>query len=61
MKEFDSPYDLLQNPQSLFYKMVQKTGPSASRKLHQMALDAQQVRAKNSTSEHYMYFKVTTV
>ena len=40
MKEFDSPYDLLQNPRSLFYKMVQKTGPSASRKLYQMAREA---------------------
>ena len=40
VKEFDSPYDLLQNPRSLFYKMVQKTGPSASRKLYQMAREA---------------------
>ena len=40
VKEFDSPYELLQNPRSLFYKMVQKTGPSASRKLYQMVLDA---------------------
>ena len=40
IKEFDSPYNLLQDPSSLFYKMVQKTGPSASKKLHQMARDA---------------------
>ena len=39
IKEFDSPYKLLQDPSSLFYKMVQKTGPSASKKLHQMARD----------------------
>ena len=40
LKEFDSPYHLLQNPNSQFRKMVERTGPSASRKLHQMALDA---------------------
>ena len=40
VKELDSPYSLLQNPRSLFYKMVQKTGPSASKKLLQMARDA---------------------
>ena len=40
VKEFDSPYNLLQDHRSLFYKMVQKTGPSASKKLQQMALDA---------------------
>ena len=40
LKEFDTPYQLLQNPRSQLRKMVEKTGPSASRKLHQMALDA---------------------
>ena len=40
VKEFGSPYNLLQDHRSLFYKMVQKTGPSASKKLQQMALDA---------------------
>jgi hypothetical protein len=40
VKELDSPYNLLQDPRSLFYKMVQKTGPSASKKLLQMARDA---------------------
>ena len=44
MKEFDSPYNLLQDHRSLFYKMVQKTGPSASKKLLQMALDAHLAR-----------------
>ena len=44
VKEFDSPYNLLQDPGSLFYKMVQKTGPSASRKLHQMVLDVHMAR-----------------
>ena len=44
VKEFDSPYNLLQDPSSLFYKMVQKTGPSASKKLQQMALDAHLAR-----------------
>ena len=40
VKEFASPYRLLQNPLSQFYKMVEKTGPEASQKLHQMALNA---------------------
>ena len=44
VKELDSPYNLLQDPRSLFYKMVQKTGPSASKKLQQMALDAHLAR-----------------
>ncbi len=37
VKEFDSPYTLLQNEESLLYKMVKKTGPEASKELHQMA------------------------
>ena len=40
VKEFDSPYTLLQTQTSLFRKMVDRTGPSASRKLYQMALEA---------------------
>ena len=44
LKEVDSPYNLLQDTRSLFYNMVQKTGPSASNKLQQMALDAHLAR-----------------
>ena len=44
VKEFDTPYNLLQDHRSLFYKIVQKTGPSASKKLQQMALDAHLAR-----------------
>lgn len=44
VREFDSPYNLLQDARSLFYRMVQKTGPSASKKLQQMALDAHLAR-----------------
>ena len=40
VKEYDSPYALLQNPNSQLKGMVEQTGPAASRKLHQMALDA---------------------
>lgn len=40
MKEFDSPYRLLQNPSSKFYLMVEKTGLTASGRLHQMALES---------------------
>jgi predicted secreted protein len=35
--EYDPPYKLLQERSSLFYKMVEKTGPEASRELHDMA------------------------
>ena len=44
LKEFDSPYNLLQNPQSLLHDMVKKTGPSASRQLQKMALAAHLAR-----------------
>lgn len=44
LKEYDSPYHLLQNSQSLLYNMVKKTGPNAAKKLQQMALDAHLVR-----------------
>lgn len=38
--EFDTPYALVQNPQSHLKRLVEHTGPSASRKLHQMAFEA---------------------
>lgn len=34
--EFDTPYKLLQRATSHFYKMVDKTGPEASKQLHNM-------------------------
>lgn len=40
VREFGSPYALLQDPQSQLKRMVDQTGPSASRKLHQMAQEA---------------------
>ena len=40
VKEFDSPYNLLQKRRSHFRKMVEQTGPTASRILHQMAMEA---------------------
>lgn len=40
IKEFGSPYKLLQNPSSKFYLMVEKTGLTASGRLHQMALES---------------------
>jgi hypothetical protein len=47
-KEFASPYRLLQNHNSQFYQMVQKTGPEASKKLHDMANAARATRRKQS-------------
>ena len=34
--EFDKPYNLLQKSSSVLYRMVEKTGPEASRELHGM-------------------------
>lgn len=38
--EFDSPIALLHKSDSLFTQMVEKTGPEASRRLYQMANEA---------------------
>ena len=38
--EFDSPLALLHKPESYFTKMVDNTGPEASRRLYQMAREA---------------------
>ena len=40
MGEFDKPLSLLEKSDSLLSKMVEKTGPVASRKLRQMAEEA---------------------
>ena len=40
VKEFASPYRLLQNPDPQLFKMVEKTGPEAAEKLHDMAIEA---------------------
>ena len=40
VEEYDNPYILLQNSNSLFRKMVEFTGSTASRKLYQMAVEA---------------------
>ena len=40
VKEFDQPYLLLQQPNSLFRRMVDQTGEIASRKLYEMAQEA---------------------
>ena len=37
VKEFDKPSTLLQNPHSMFNKLVEDTGPVASAMLRQMA------------------------
>ena len=40
MREFDSPYNLLQDSRSKFYKMVEKTGRLNAERLHQIALES---------------------
>lgn len=37
VKEFDEPYALLQNPDSLFSVMVQMTGPGMAKQLREVA------------------------
>ena len=50
VKEFDRPYRLLQQPHSLFHRMVQQTGELAAQKLHQMAQEAEMRRRDSHRS-----------
>lgn len=47
LREFGTPYDLLHDHNSLLHNMVEKTGPAASRKLWQMAIDVHLGREKS--------------
>lgn len=40
VKEYGSPRQLLQDPQSQLNKMIEETGPEAALKLRQMVVDA---------------------
>ncbi len=50
--ELNSPLILLQNKKSHFSMMVAKTGPEASGKLYEMAVEAERKRNKGSTDNH---------
>lgn len=50
VKEFEQPYRLLQQPNSLFRRMVDQTGEMASRKLYEMAQDAD-IRRRSSRKD----------
>jgi len=41
--EFDHPYNLLQNKEGVFYKMVEQTGPSTFEFLHRLATEVNYV------------------
>ena len=65
VSEFDSPYTLLQNPRSQFRKMVEQTGPSASKKLYLMATEAHQSRlskdgCRSSTQNEFELCNMST-
>lgn len=48
--EFDTPYNLLQDPTSQFYKMVEKTGLASAEHLRQIALGAHLMKTFGSKS-----------
>ena len=46
--EFDEPYLLLQNPESLFYQMVEHTGKSSAAKLNEVARQTYELRHEDA-------------
>ena len=40
LREFDSPYRLLKNKRSLFFSLVEQTGPTEAANLYEMAREA---------------------
>ncbi len=60
VKEFDSPYTLLQNPGSQFKRMVEQTGPYASRKLYQMAVEAYKLRCVAPQKQGVLHQRLLT-
>ena len=49
--EYDEPGILLQDPNSLLKTMVDRTGPSASRKLYQIAKETFEGRKKGGVDQ----------
>ena len=47
--EFDTPLSLLQNKKSVFSSLVEKTGSEASRRLYQMAVEADKAARSKET------------
>lgn len=48
LAEFDEPYLLLKNPETLFYKMAEQTGKSSAAKLLETARQAYEMRHEGS-------------
>ena len=61
VEEFDKPLSLLKKPGSLLSKMVEKTGPVASRKLRQMAEDAANRQQSRTRISGLSFARETTV
>jgi len=49
--EFDTPFNLLQNQQSVFYSMVKRTGPVESEKLKGIAVAKEKLNLSNFGNE----------
>ena len=61
MEEFDKPLSLLEKPDSIFSKMVEKTGPVASRKLRQMAEEAARRQLSRTRNKGLNFARETSV
>lgn len=54
LKEYDEPYVLLQNPESLFYKMVQQLGKSEAAALTETAKQVSSPKSLNYSLSHQL-------
>ena len=58
--EYDTPLALLKNRKSQFFAMVSKTGTEASRRLYQMAVEADRERKEAGNSRKVVEDNIST-